>query len=342
MSGLEVAELDAWDDGQVDAWHAVYLAAERALPPGVGSPWMLEEVRVEIRDEGGTMWRRGYVGLVDGRPVAAGWLELPLRDNPEVAYLQVHVHPDHQRRGHGTALLRHLEQVGVDRGRTVLMAEGSWGYEAGPDGAGQPAAEFARARGYALALGDVKRRLELPVDDGRLAELAAEAAVHHEGFELRSWVGTVPDDLLEGWASLVSTINVEAPRGELAIEAESADPAAVREAEALMAQQGRRKYNTVALSPAGEMVAYTDVVTPLHEPGVAYQWGTLVRRDARGHRLGLAVKVANLRLLQAQRPDIGELTTYNAEVNAHMVGVNDLLGFVPVGRLGEFQKIVGE
>ncbi|WP_274378275.1 MULTISPECIES: hypothetical protein [unclassified Nocardioides] len=32
------------------------------------------------------------------------------------------------------------------------------------------------------------------------------------------------------------------------------------------------------------------------------------------------------------------MTTYNAEVNAHMVGVNERLGFVSVARLGEFQK----
>ena len=86
------------------------------------------------------------------------------------------------------------------------------------------------------------------------------------------------------------------------------------------------------------MVAYTDIATTVHEPGRAYQWGTLVRRDARGHRLGLAVKVANLRLLQRERPDVHELITYNAEVNAHMIGVNERLGFVPVARLGEFQK----
>jgi hypothetical protein len=64
-----------------------------------------------------------------------------------------------------------------------------------------------------------------------------------------------------------------------------------------------------------------------------------VRRSARGHRLGLALKVANLRLLQRERPDILSVTTYNAEVNAHMIGVNQRLGFRPVARLGEFQKL---
>lgn len=338
MSRLSIVDLDAFDDDQVDTWHAVYLAAELALPAGVGSPWMLEEVRAQVQDDGGNAWRRGFCGLADGIVVAAGWLQLPLRDNLEVAHLQVHVHPDHQRRGHGAALLAHLEHVAGARGRTVLLGEGSWTHGAGADGSGEPAAEFARAQGYALALGDVKRQLDLPLDRLLLDSLATEAASRHAGFELRSWEGPVPEELVDGWARLASTINVEAPQGDLSIEAESADVAAVRANEALLARQGRKKYNTVALDATGEVVAYTDLATTVHEPGRSYQWGTLVRRDVRGHRLGLAVKVANLRSLQELRPDIRQVTTYNAESNAHMIGVNERLGFVPVARLGEFQK----
>jgi len=55
-------------------------------------------------------------------------------------------------------------------------------------------------------------------------------------------------------------------------------------------------------------------------------------------RLGLALKVANLQLLQGLPPDARRVTTYNGEVNSHMIGVNERLGFRPVERLGEFQK----
>jgi RimJ/RimL family protein N-acetyltransferase len=154
------------------------------------------------------------------------------------------------------------------------------------------------------------------------------------------WVGPVPDALLDGWAALTATFETEAPTGDREVEPEHIDAAltATLETEALLARQGRRKYNTVALDEAGAVVAYTDIATTVHEPHRAYQWGTLVRSDARGRRLGLAVKVANLRLLQDACPDLRLLTTYNAEVNPHMVHVNDRLGFVPVARLAEFQK----
>lgn len=334
----QIVEVDPFDPDQFDPWHRAYLDAELAAPPGVTSPWQLEEVRAMMQDQGTRHRLLGYAGVLDGRVVTSGFVRLPQLDNTDTAELMVHVVPDARRRGFGSAMLAHLERVAGEHGRTVLQAESSWPYAAGPDGTGEPGPSFAAVHGFTLALGDVKRVLRLPVPGELLDELAADAAGHHEGFELRSWSGPVPDELAEGWVRLTSTLNTEAPTGEMHREAETADVAVLREAEANQVEQGRAKYNTVALDASGEVVAYTDLATTVHEPGKAYQWGTLVRPDARGHRLGLAVKVANLRLLQAERPDIELLTTYNAEVNAHMVAVNDRLGFVPVGRLGEFQK----
>lgn len=337
MNHLTIAEVDPFDPAAFDAFYDVYLAAEQAAGD-IASPWMREEVRISLQEQGTRRWLGAFAGSVDGRVVAVGQLSTPLLDNLESAAVSVHVAPELRRRGLGSAMLARVEREARERGRRVIDAEASWCYPAGPEGAGEPGPEFARQRGFELGLGDVKRRLALPVADELLAELADEAAPRHEGYTLRSWEGPVPDDLVEGWACLSASLMTEAPTGELEREPETADPAVVRESEALLAKQGRRKYNTVAVDRQGAVVAYTDVATTVHEPGKAYQWGTLVRPDARGHRLGLAVKVANLRLLQAERRDLTELTTYNAEVNAHMVGVNERLGYVPVARLGEFQK----
>ena len=90
----------------------------------------------------------------------------------------------------------------------------------------------------------------------------------------------MPDDLLQGWAELTSSLATEAPTGDLELEPEAVSTEAVREREAMLARQGRTKYNTVALDADGVVVAYTDLATTVHEPGRAYQWGTLVRRDA--------------------------------------------------------------
>jgi GNAT superfamily N-acetyltransferase len=235
-------------------------------------------------------------------------------------------------------MLAHLEQVARDRGRVVVNTEAAWPYDAPADGAGTAPAEFLTRTGFTFGLGDVQRELTLPVDDALLDRLAAEAEPHHAAYTLRSWVGPVPDDIIESWAALVASLMTEAPTGDIAREPESPDVAVFREREQVLEKQGRTKYNTVALDADGSAVAFTDMVTTVHEPGRVHQWGTLVRRSDRGHRLGMAIKVANLRLLQRERQDVHRMTTYNAEVNDHMIGVNELLGFRPVERLGEFQK----
>ncbi|WP_127479746.1 GNAT family N-acetyltransferase [Nocardioides pantholopis] len=337
----EVDPRDAGFDVAFQAWHAVYAAAERHGREDTATPWQRDELRVQLQEPSIRRRSTVFAGRLNGELVATGLIETPLLDNLERCELSVHVLPGHRRRGLGTAMLAHLERVAGERGRRVLGGETSYAYEAGPEGVGESGPEFARARGYDLAIGDVQRVLRLPVEERLLDRLDAEAAPHHTAYRLRSWVGPVPEELLGGWAALTATLNTEAPTGGLDLEPESAEPAAVREGEALAAKQGRTMYNTVALAPDGALVAYTDLVTTGHEPGRAYQWGTLVRRDHRGHRLGVAVKVANLRLLQAERPDIDHLVTWNAEGNGPMVAVNELLGFEPVARLAEFQKRLG-
>jgi GNAT superfamily N-acetyltransferase len=337
VTELEIRPVDPADAPAFAAFHDVYLAAALAIGAGVSSPFVREEYRAFFGDRSSS-WTGGFAGSLGGETVVVGRLGTPLLDNRESAEVDVHVDPRFQRRGLGSDLLAVLEAGARERGRRLLNAEASWTYDAGAAGAGAAGPEFARAHGFTLGLSDVKRRACLPADEGLLDALAAEAAPHHPAYTLRSWVGPVPDQLAEGWVRLESTLVTEAPTGELHREPEAADVAVLREREAMTAQQGRTKFNTVALDARGELVAYSDIATTVHEPDRAYQWGTLVRQDARGHRLGLAVKVANQRLLERERPDVRELITYNAEVNRHMIGVNERLGFVPVARLGEFQK----
>ena len=93
MSGLEIARLDPFDPVAFDAWHAAYLAAEQAGEEGVTSPFMLEEARAHLQDTGTRRWNGGWMGPLDGRVVAAGWLDTPLLDNLDRADLSVHVVP---------------------------------------------------------------------------------------------------------------------------------------------------------------------------------------------------------------------------------------------------------
>lgn len=336
---LPIQWVDPHNRGAVDAWHAAYFQAD-SHGRDWATPYHLEELRADLQAREKGRWVAAYSGVLDGEVVVAGAVETPLLDNLTFAWIQVHVRPELRGRGYGSAMLAHLEGVARERGRTLFNGETPWSYAEPADGAGVPAVAWLKARGYALGLVDVQREVRLPVADGVLASLVAETAPHHADYRLHSWVGPVPEKLVESYTELVASLAVEAPVGDLHLEPESADVEGLRDREATMLRQGRTKYNTVALNASGQVVAYTDMVTSVHEVGRAFQWGTLVRGTDRGRRLGLGVKVANLALLQRERPDIVRVTTYNAEVNTHMIGVNQRLGYRPVERLGEFQKKV--
>jgi len=278
-----------------------------------------------------------FGGYVDGQAVTTATIELPLQDNLDLALVELNTHPAWRNRGYGGTMLEHLEAVAREHGRRVLVAETATPYDGPPDGAGHPHVEFLVHRGFTFALGDVMRVLDLPADEALLRRLADEAAAHHTGYQIRQFCDRVPDDLVESFGRLIGQLNTEAPQGELDIEPEVFDEARIRADEEVFRASGRTKYTTVAVKD-GEVAAYSELVVPAHDPGRVYQWGTLAAKEHRGRRLGLATKARNLLWLQQEQPEARLLVTYNAEVNAHMIAVNEALGFRPVERLGEFQK----
>ena len=334
---MQIRPLDASDPAAMAAWHATHHAAH-VFGLQHPSPWMLEEMRAEFLGERAGERVEPFGGYVDGVCVATGTLELPQMDNLHIGYVDVAVHPDHRRRGHGSAMLAHLTDVAVAQGRDTLNADALWDFDAPADGVGTTNADFLTAHGFVLGLVDVKRALDLPVDPELLDRLAAEAASRHAGYVLRDFVGPVPEDIVDAFGDLVGSLISEAPMGDLDFEPEVFDATRIRADEKVLQASGRTKYTTVAVAPDGELVAYSDLVVPTYDPQRVYQWGTLVRPAHRGHRLGLATKVHNLRRMQEREPGRSVVLTYNAEVNHHMIAVNEQMGFRPVARLGEFQK----
>ena len=335
-ASMVIEPLDARDDAAMKAWHDTFLASHRHGRP-YATPLMREELQARFTADLETERHLVFSGVVEGSPVAVGMCYLPMRDNLEQAFVEVHTHPDCRGRGHGTAMLDHLEQVARDHSRTVLVGEVAYPYESPADGAGTPSVDFVARRGYSFGLANVQRVLELPADEGLLRDLVAAAEPHHGEYTFRQFTGAVPDDLVDSFAAIIGTLLTEAPTGEIEHEPEVFDAARIRADEKVFAASGRTKFTTVALDPAGEVAAYSELVLPKYDPGRVYQWGTLARPQDRGHRLGLATKARNL-LWAQHRLGQATLVTFNAEVNSHMVGVNELMGFRPVERVGEFQK----
>ncbi len=337
---VDIQEVDPFDEQAVAAWHATYFASAIFERPHA-TPWVLEEMRADLRADNPGEKAVAYRGLVDGRVAVAATMHLPLKDNLKQAWIEINTLPALRNQGRGSLMLDHLTEAALGQGRSILTTEASYPYDGPPDGAGHPYVEFLLHRGFTFGLGDVQRVLDLPADESLLERLISEAEPHHRDYQIRHFRGPVPEDIIDTFGDLVGTLITEAPMGVMELEPEVMDRERIRADEALFEASGRTKYTSVAIAQDGAAAAYTDLVVPKHDPGRVHQWGTLARREHRGHRLGIALKARNLLWAQREQPGLRSLRTYNAEENTHMIGVNEAMGFRPVERLGEFQKTLG-
>ena len=258
-----------------------------------------------------------FGGYVDGRlrghrgpRAAACWTTCTL------ARVDVATHPADRRRGHGAAMLEHLTAVAVGHGRSTAERRGGLDLRRPPGRRGHPERRLPDpARLRALPRRREAAPATCPSTTTCSTRLAAEAATATRGYRCAHFVGPVPEDLLDGFGALVGSLITEAPMGDLDFEPEVFDAARIRADEKVFEASGRTKYTTVAIAPDGELVAYSELVVPSYDPGRVYQWGTLVPPEHRGHRLGLATKVHNLRRFQERESGRTALFTYNAEVN---------------------------
>jgi len=341
MTGLQISRVDVYDDAALSGW---WQTRSGGLAHDLGRHatfWQLAELRVFMRTHRLEVETELYAAVLDGQVVAAAQLDLPQLDNRTLADIDVVVHPDHRRQGHGSALLAHVEAAARSHGRTGFTAICTWPYAEPADGAGNPGMAFARRHDYATSLGDVQRELVLPVDDALLTELAAEAADHADDYEVRAWIAPCPDDLLKSFIGLSSRLVTEAPMGSMEWEQRTTDLDAARNQVEVQTAAGRTVFQSAAITPDGEVVAYSELALAAYDPSWAIQWGTLVDPAHRGHRLGLAVKVAALQLMQRDPRVTGRrIVTWNAAENDHVIGINQRLGFEPVCGGAELLKKV--
>ncbi|WP_030161364.1 GNAT family N-acetyltransferase [Glycomyces sp. NRRL B-16210] len=264
-------------------------------------------------------------------------------ENTDFAMFDVSVPPGHRRRGHGTALIEHVERFCAERGRTTIATAVPIFWEGGP-AREEIGANALERRGYARALTLVNRRSPVapfpPEEEARRFDEALAKA--GDAYELRQWSGPVPDDLLDTMCRMETMIMSEVPMGELELEPERVDAEKLRGREAVNLAEGRVNVHSVAIERAtGEVVAWTEIDTDFGDYPDAHQAITIVDPAHRGHRLGLLVKLANLRLLRERFGHIEWIWTDNADINEHMIAINELLGNTTVDGYAEYQRKIG-
>lgn len=336
--------VDPQDAAAFDAWYDVYRAA---MDDGreYAVTWTREELRVAVLEES-PYWTKELWAVRDdaGEPAGAMVIELPMKDNTTVISPRIGVRADARRRGYGSVLARTAAERAAQYGRTVVQSQldvplaADHLAETPGEAAATAGQAFLEANGLEPANFEVHRILELPLDEAFLETLAAEAAEHHQGYQLVSWQDRCPDEFVDAYAALQSIFALEAPQGELEKEAEIWDAARVRAVEEQSLAQGRHGWITVAVVADGTLAGNTELYVGEHDPGKAFQWGTLVSPPHRGHRLGLALKVRNHRELQRSHSEPLVVHTWNGEQNTAMNAVNAKLGFRPVEQSQEWQR----
>jgi GNAT superfamily N-acetyltransferase len=259
--------------------------------------------------------------------VGSASLWFPLLDNLTKCWGSIGVDPGHRRRGIGSALVAQIVTRMTQEGRTTMVTESAYPFDRRDD---HPYRQFAEANGFTVAIDEILRILPLPVDPALLDSLAAEASANHAAYRIEAFADGLPHNLLASYCALSNQLAVDAPTGNVDYEADSMTPQVWLERLAQEKQTGRTRLTTVATDRVGDVVAFTDLVLPRTPPSDVWQWGTLVDRAHRGHRLGMAIKVRNLQQLAATDPARTRVLTSNAETNRYMVDINVKLGFEAV------------
>ena len=309
------------DAVRVAAVVAIHNAAHRVDDPEAYE-WLPEAAADELRYGWDLQPEEHFLYVPEGanEPVATLAVDLPKRDNLHLFWLQLVVHPDHRRQGHGTALMTEALLMAEQSGRRTLWVE------AVEDDLG--ARKFAERFGFGYASHDARRRQRLAdVDQVAVARLFAEAEKAAADYVIERLLPPVPDAILEQMVEVTAAIN-DAPMGTLTFEDEVFDLGRLQDIETARTRKGSRSYRVLARHRAtGEIGGHTQVVVNPRRPQLGMQADTAVSRAHRGHRLGLLLKIDMMRWLAETEPQLEVLETWNNADNRFMISVNELLGY---------------
>lgn len=332
---MTVVEVDPADGPVFHSWYeAVQDVWADAWP---GDPaWAGEDETRELLMDRAENERILFIGrTTSGEVAGAAEVRLPIKENLGVAHLEVSVRPGFRGVGVGRALLEAAQACATEHGRSVFLGD-TYGRRASLESRD---ARFARAAGFTHARTEVRRELRLPLRTSRVEELERANASAGRDYELVSWWHSCPDDLVGGRARLAWTLTADEPHGDLEIEAVQFDVDRIRRWEKILETVGRELVCTGAVHKAsGELAAVTEIGLPRPGEDLAMQFATVVAREHRGHRLGILVKLANLKLIDGHETRPARICTWNAESNDQMIRVNEELGFEAVGMAYNWQK----
>jgi GNAT superfamily N-acetyltransferase len=329
--GIEVRAVEPDDSRALADWVRV-IAAARAKIPDFPPPCPVRYAGL-LRHPGKSTEVVAYLADLDGEPAGSVHIWLPLLDNTGNANIELMVDPAYRRRGVGRALYDLAVEQARARGRVRVIGDCVATIPGGPvrDEAG---GAFAEAMGAKRALVDVRRRLDLSTVD--ISGLDVPQA---PGYSVRYWREHAPEEYLSDIGRLSGRLFLDAPTGDLVLEPWRVDAERIRDDEQNVLARGERQYHAgIQHDATGALVAWTTLAFEPTIPWHAWQYITIVDPEHRGHRLGTWVKVANLRHTRQAEPALRTVDTWNAAANAHMIAINEALGFRALDEWHQWQR----
>ncbi|SEF70088.1 Acetyltransferase (GNAT) family protein [Nonomuraea solani] len=305
---------DRPDEDLIRGLHDAFAASSAADDPGplLSYARFRRDIFTHTPGERPEAW-----AVVEDGKVAGGYaLSLSQLDNTHMGWLfPLAVRPERAGRGLGSALFEHALDRLRTHGRSLVLTETP------ATGSG---ARFAEAHGMTVALRQARRTLDLTQADWpALERLMPEA----KGYSLELSIGPAAPELLPDLATLMNGMN-DAPR-DGGVENVTFTLDRVRDRDQRIPGLGETCYTAIARRDSdGAPAGYTRVYVRTDRSHTwAAQSDTTVLREHRGHRLGLLLKLGNLLALREHEPHIERVITWNATSNAHMLAINEAMGF---------------
>lgn len=258
--------------------------------------------------------------------------------------------PEGRGAGIEALLLRRLLDDAREQERTVLQTftihrvDAPCERIASPTGFGSvPQDEWTRFfldHGFALQQVERNSMFDLSGSFEEVERMLAGALAHAgDDYRVHTWTGATPAEHREAFAYVLSRMSTDVPMGDLDLPEETWDVERVVHRDRRLADSGLLiGVAAVEHVPTGRLVAYNELGIGEDRTRPTNQWGTLVVKEHRGHRLGTIVKCANLLRWPGLAPQSPFVSTFNAEENRPMLDVNEAIGFVPLTVAGAWQR----
>ena len=258
----------------------------------------------------------------DGAAAAIGHVELNM-DAANANLAGVEITPADNRTA--SAVLAELLRRARADGRTSVIA---WGDHT-------PAAhDFWAGLGAELRYTEQESRLDMASVDAELMARWVEAGP--ADLQLVHWARRCPEEWIDARVATANAMN-DAPTDDLDIADTVVDAAMVRTEIEARAALGLEYQGVLAVTADGEAAGTTEVLVNRRRPAASWQWSTVVLPAHRGRRIGRWLKAAMWQRLRATEPEVTALQTGNAASNAHMLAINNEMGFQPTHLMGCWQ-----